>query len=298
MGSDAEVVVVGSPDDHGDLLDDARAHLLRLERRWSRFLPGSDISRINRAAGEAVAVDDSTIQLVEHLVHAYRATSGAFDPTLLPALVALGYEVSWDDPSHRTSLPGGVRAGCDIDQVRVDRRQGVVWLAPGVTLDAGGLGKGLAADMVVERLLDHGALGALVSVGGDLRVGGRPPSGPGWLLAIADPFSGDGAGEVARVHVTAGAIATSSTLRRTWSSGGSPRHHLLDPAGKLPVDTGIAAVSVVAGTAAWAEAWTKAVMVHGVEPGLARLDELGLAGLAVTLDGSVVTSSRWTELVP
>lgn len=290
MGSHTTVVVVGDVWRHDDWLDDAQRYLTDLELRWSRFLPDSDISRLNAAGGAPVAVDAVTVLLVEHLIGAHHATGGAFDPTLLPSLVALGYGSSMDDPSLRTSLPAGVRSRCAMDGVRLDAARCVVQLDPGTTLDPGGLGKGLAADLVVTRLLAAGATGALVSVGGDLRVGGSPPSGAGWLVAVADPRSD---GEVARVHLASGAVATSSTLRRAWDVGESRRHHLLDPTTGEPVTTGLVAATVVAGTAAWAEAWTKAVMVGGAVSTFRRLDELGLGGLAVTSDGTVITNDAW-----
>ena len=287
MGSAIDVLVAG--DDV--LIDVARARLAHLERSWSRFLPASDITRLNRAGGKAVEVDPSTVLLVQHLVQAARATDGRFDPTLLPLLVDLGYGASWDDPSLVTSLAPRVHSRCDLDGVLVDPAAGVVQLAVGTTLDPGGLGKGLAADLVVEELLAAGASGALVSVGGDIRVGGRSPIGDGWTVAVADP-NVDGR-DVACVRLLDGGVATSSTLRRSWTSNGVTHHHLLDPATGASVATGLASVTVVAGTAAWAETWTKVAMVAGAVPSLALLDEHGLGAMAVALDGSVLVNDSW-----
>lgn len=287
MGSAIEVLVTAED----ALVDVARARLAHLERSWSRFLPDSDISRLNTAGGQAVEVDSSTVVLVQHLVQAARVTDGRFDPTLLPLLVDLGYGASWDDPDRFTSLAPEVRARCDLDGVLVDPVARVVRLAAGTTLDPGGLGKGLAADMVVDELLAAGASGALVSVGGDVRVGGRSPIGDGWTIAVADP-NVDGR-NVACMRLLDGGVATSSTLRRSWTTNGSSRHHLLDPATGTSVATGLASVTVLAGTAAWAEAWTKVVMVGGAVPSLALLDEHGLGAMAVAHDGSVMVNDSW-----
>ncbi|MGD9701438.1 MAG: FAD:protein FMN transferase [Acidimicrobiia bacterium] len=289
MGSRVEVVVAGG--DH--LAGLARDRLTHLERRWSRFLPESDISRLNVAGGQPVEVDASTVVLVEHLVHAGRATDGLFDPTLLPTLVGLGYATSWDDPDRVTSLSPDARSRCDLAGVLVDPAARVVQLASGTTLDPGGLGKGLAADLIVEELLDAGARGALVSVGGDLRVGGEAVDGGSWLVSVANPNSEGG--DVARVRLLAGGVATSSTLRRAWTTSGSACHHLLDPSTDRPATTGIASATVVAGTAAWAEAWTKAVMVGGTRRSFAVLDERGLAAMAVMLDGRMVANDSWKQ---
>ena len=102
-----------------------------------------------------------------------------------------------------------------------------VTLPAGVGFDPGGIGKGLAADIVTEELLAAGAAGALVSVGGDVRVRGESPSGPTWSLAI-DDASRDGV-ELLRLGLGDGAIATSSRLQRRWTTRAGEAHHLIDP---------------------------------------------------------------------
>jgi thiamine biosynthesis lipoprotein len=290
MGCSASITVVGG---EPGLLDRAVARLADLEARWSRFREDSDITRVNRAAGRAVEVDAATVELVSHLVQAWWATGGAFDPTLLPLTVQLGDAVSWVDAARVTSLADGSRGPGDPAGIGVDAARCLVQVPAGTALDAGGLGKGLAADMVVEDLLASGAVGALVVVGGDVRVGGEHPDGA-WTVAVEDPFVGER--ELTRIGLCAGGVATSSTRWRRWEVDGQEHHHLLDPATGRPTPGTIVAATVVAGTAAWAEAWTKAVMVRGPEHVLAELDALGLAALAVGADGSVITNDAWKEL--
>ena len=174
MGSTARIVVV---DGHAGDLHRADARLRRFEARWSRFVPESDLSRLNHAEGDPVPVAPETLVLLDHLVAAWRATAGAFDPTLLPALVAAGDAASRDDPAARTTLPPSARWPGDPDGITIDHDRRSARLPVGTTVDAGGLGKGLAADLVVADLLAGGAAGALVSIGGDLRVAGRAPAG-------------------------------------------------------------------------------------------------------------------------
>src|SRR5690242_3981796 len=92
MGTDAHVSVFG---DSG-LLVQARSRIDDLERRWSRFLPDSELSRLNRAAGHPVAVDEETFSLIALAVHAWRETGGRFDPTVLDAVCAEGYDRSFE----------------------------------------------------------------------------------------------------------------------------------------------------------------------------------------------------------
>lgn len=304
MGSHAEVVVVGGA---AELVELAIARIAELEQRWSRFRSDSEVSRLNQHAGSVVQVSTDTVALVTHLVQAWRATHGAFDPSLLPDLVALGYAASRDDPQlvspalPRAALLRARRAadigsvvGPDLEGIGVDPDARLVRLPTGVSLDPGGLGKGLAADLVTAELLTAGADGAMVSLGGDLRVRGAAPARPGWVVGIRDPFTHDR--EIAQVHLLDGGVATSSTRRRVWRDRGRWVHHLLHPRTGRPLSGEIASATVVAGSAAWAEAWTKAVMVRGLDWAFAdhsELDAQGMAAFAVSADGACRATRSW-----
>jgi thiamine biosynthesis lipoprotein len=290
MGCTAEVTVVGGHDDH---LRSAEARLQALDALWSRFRPGSDVSRLNAADGAAVAVGPDTLTLLEALVAAWRATGGAFDPTLLPALVAAGDAVSRRDPTARSHAPPGARCPGDPAGIVVDHGRGTARLPRGTTIDAGGLGKGLGADLVVAELVAAGAEGALVSVGGDLRVTGRAPGA--WAVAVEHPDATRR--RLAVVDLAEGGVATSTPAARRWTGhDGRWRHHLLDPATAAPSTAPVASVTVAAGTAAWAEAFTKVPYALGTRDGLAALDAAGLAALIVTEDGTTHASAVWHAL--
>jgi FAD:protein FMN transferase len=291
MGCSVDAVIVDGPP---DLLYLARMSIDHLERRWSRFLPESDISRLNHAAGSTVHVDPATVVLLQAMLDGWRATGGAFDPTLLAPLVGLGYTASWHDPAKVTSLPHGALMRGDLDGLSIDSLANLAGLPSGVCLDAGGIGKGLAADLVVDHLIAAGARGASISIGGDVAVRGIAPQEGGWLVGVSDPFDLDV--ETAQLALVEGGVATSGTLRRTWRTGdGTQVHHVLDPATAQPAhhDREIVAVTVVAGTAAWAEVWTKSVMVRGAEM-LAVLDRHGLGALITYADRSSAVNRSWS----
>ena len=290
MGCSVEVLIVGgSP----DLLDLARTSIDHLERCWSRFLPDSDISRLNHAAGSTVHIDPATVVLLGAMRDGWRATDGTFDPTLLAPLVGLGYSASWHDPATVTSLPHGATMRGDLDQLDLDAERCTARSPLGMCLDPGGIGKGLAADIVVGRLIEAGAVGASVSIGGDVAVRGAAPQPGGWLVGVSDPVSLDI--EIEQLRMLQGGVATSGTLRRCWHSDtGEAMHHLLDPQTGQPARHArqIVAVTVVAGTAAWAEVWTKAVMVRGAAM-LDVLDGHGLAAQLMYADRSTQENRSW-----
>ena len=289
MGSEAHLLAVG-----GDqrLLDDAEQRLLDLEEKWSRFLPGSEVSRLNAQPGQELAVSHDTVLLFSAAVEANRLTLGWFDPTVLAALLVKGYTSNRYGAGEECRIgwqpTAGAAPGCrgiDIDPILNSVR-----LPAGTGFDPGGIGKGLAADLVTEEMIQAGASGALVNLGGDLRVRGRAPETDFWVVDIEDPFNPDL--PVLAVRMIEGAVASSSTLIRNWVHRGRAEHHLIDPqTGDGPAN-GVVAASVVAGSGWMAEAFSKVAMLAPTPlDALELIDGAGLSGLVVKEDGTVEVSS-------
>jgi thiamine biosynthesis lipoprotein len=260
-----------------------------LERRWTRFDEISELSAINRHAGHPVRVSPATVRLVRSMVQGWHATSGDFDPTLLAALISLGYSASRSDHTLRTSLAPTTSLRGRPDQILVDPAHRIVQLPPATAIDAGGIGKGLAADLVVEWLIGAGALGALVEIGGDLSVGGTPPDG-GWLIEVDTATTAP-----ARVALQSGAVATSTTRLRTWLDGEQHRHHLIDPTSLASSTVDAVSCTVIAGTAAWAEAFTKVAFANQPVESIARFEARSLAASITTTTGDRLVTSTWKD---
>ncbi len=279
MSTEAHVLVVGGS---AGLATQARDRIVELEHRWTRFHE-SELTTLNEHAGEPIDVSLDMLRLVEASVTAWEATEGRFDPSVLTSVVASGYDRSLHELDRDDARPAGTPvASPGLAGVFVWPDSARVMLPAGVGVDPGGIGKGLAADLVVDELLEAGAVGALVNLGGDCRVAGEPPEGDRWTVSIEDPWDADV--EFARIAIDAGGVATSSRLRRAWRRAGRDLHHLLDPRTGEPVWTDVVAVTTVAGLAWWAEASTKSVMVAGSELGLASLVEA--SAIVVLADGS------------
>jgi len=298
MASDAHVITV---DADCAAADRAVRLLGRLEQRWSRFLPESDVTALNHAGGASVEVDPATITLLDTMRQAWHLTGHGFDPTVLRSLLAAGYTSSIVETGFATSLPvqqyGAAGPRRTIDDLVIDRARCRATLPDGLSIDAGGIGKGLAADLAVAQLIADGAAGALVSVGGDIAAVGRPPrSGPidhepttdGWAIEVEHPDVVGSA--VCTLSVDAGGVATSSTRSRRWVHGAEETHHLIDPASGLPSSTDLAAVTVVARSGWMAEAHATAATLRGTDGVLDHLDRHDLSGMALTNDGRVIAT--------
>jgi FAD:protein FMN transferase len=292
MGADVHLLVVGGPP---SLLDEARELVEALEARWSRFRPDSEVSRLNERAGRPVRVSPETLTLVRRALHGAAVTAGRYDPTVLGAVLRAGYDRSFellpaDPPAGRSRLRLGWR------RIAVDQGRSTVTLPPGVGFDPGGIGKGLAADLLVRRLLALGATGVCVNLGGDLRVDGDAPGGGAWVVDVGHPLRREPA---ATIGLRRGAVATSSRVRRAWGPRGD-RHHLIDPATGRPARTGLAAATVVAAEGWQAEVLAKAAFLAGIPEGLRLLAATGTDGLLVDDRGSPHSSAgfgRFTRRV-
>lgn len=285
MGSDAQVIVVDGP---VGLSGRARARIHELEGRWSRFRPDSEISRLNDRAGEWVTLSADSLLLVRRALAAWQLTVGRYDPTVLGDVIRAGYDRSFDDmPEHPAGGVSALLVGCSDIEIDADG----VRLPPGTGFDPGGIGKGLAADLVVEEISAAGAAGVCINLGGDLRAWGDPPAGDAWTVAIDHPWS-----DVPVVHVglADGAVATSTTLRRRWDVDGETRHHLIDPRTHRPAETDLTLATVVAGDAWVAEVLAKAVLLRGLPHQFDLIGGTGAEALVVDETGRVLVSDGFT----
>jgi thiamine biosynthesis lipoprotein len=293
MGTRCRVVVVGAGE---ELADEAQRRVLELESRWSRFRPDSELSALNTAGGSPCVVSDDTFELVAQLVAAWWSTGGRFDPTLHDRLLHLGYERSWPftptgAATRGPSGPTDVHLGPGCAEVVLQRDSHLVWLPPQVRLDPGGLGKGLAADLVAGELMAAGAVGALVDLGGDLRVVGSSPEGETWRIDVEHP--GDPGSAIARVETSDGAVATSSRRRRRWTgTDGAELHHLLDPDSGRPAEAGWTSATALARTGVEAEVGATVAFLDGSLRAAPRI----VAALLAADDGATTTLGRHPEL--
>ncbi len=177
MASATRIITVEGP---AHLATLAEARLRRLEQRWSRFVPTSEVNSLNAAVDSWVTVSPDTIRLVQTMQRAWVESGHRFDPTLVNELIALGYTASHDDGAVASIRVELADPSCTVLDVAIDADRSAIWMPAGLGLDPGGIGKGLAADLVVGELCAGGAAGALVSIGGDLAAAGLGPEPEGW----------------------------------------------------------------------------------------------------------------------
>jgi thiamine biosynthesis lipoprotein len=266
---------------------DARALLARLERRWTRFDRDSALNRLTGDPRTEIPAGDDLRALIRAGAWAGRVSGGLVDMTLGEQIARAGYDGHWGGhpaPLARALAAAPPRAAASPhpaarwQALGADRRAGRIRRPPGVALDSGGLGKGLAADLVAARLV---GLRFFVDVGGDLALGHG--GGGAHEVVVEHPLTGAVAH---RLALRGGGVATSGIHRRLWlDADGEPAHHLLDPASGRPAWTGLLAVTAVGRSALEAEVLAKAALLRG--PSRARATLAALGGVIVAEDGAV-----------
>jgi FAD:protein FMN transferase len=247
----------------------------REEQRFSRFREDSELAHVNHSAGTWVEVSRPFMNVLRLALEGAEATEGLFDPTVLPALVAAGYDRDFSsiEAQDSTSKPRAVPCGRWRD---VEVRREVTRLPPGVGIDLGGLVKGWTADVAAEAVVATGLDWVVVNAGGDLRIVGEAPPLP---IGIEEPGCFHESACVVRVED--GALATTSMMHRRW---GRDLHHVIDPRLGLPARTPIVQATVWSATCAAAEISSKRAFLEGVP----ALDDL--PGVLILASGEIVTN--------
>mgnify|MGYP002654864602 CR=1 FL=1 len=256
--------------------------LTHYERLWSRFLPHSDITRLNNANGAVMEVDPETSQLVATMIAAHRETHGLFNPTLLPMQMSHGDRKSLVSDAV-CSTSDAVHPWEDLDGITFHSPTSLS-IPKQMTLDAGGMAKGFAADRVALALMQLGASSVSVNIGGDARVMASDESTHDWNFDVCDT---QGTHIWSTVSLHEGAIATSSMDAR-HRLGCGPTHHLFS-IDNTPSE--IALCSVIAANATWAEAWTKLLFFS---TDLCNdIQQRDLAVFIVDTQGNTFFSEKW-----
>ena len=275
MGSEMRVLV-GPPLQPGmpgpaAAAEGVRSFLTDFDRRLSRFRPDSELSALNRDPRRVVPASELLRSAVRAALWAAEHTDGLVDPTLVGELEHLGYAASRDGVAP-ASLAAAIAAAPPLRparpssrsrwrDVQVDDATGTVTRPPGVRLDSGGAGKGLAADMAARLLRGYARF--VVDCGGDMRVGGPAAQEDPYPVEVEHPLTGE---RVVVLRVASGGVATSGINVRVWrTDSGRFAHHLLDPETGQPAWTGLAGVTALGSTALEAETLAKAALLSGPE---------------------------------
>jgi thiamine biosynthesis lipoprotein len=273
--------------------EEAQRFVVEFDATLSRFKPDSELCALNADPRERAPASELLRTAFRAGLAAAEQSGGLVDPTLVGEIESAGYVAS------RAGVPGEPLAAA-LDQapprcparanpasrwrqIEVDDEGGTIARPPGVRFDTGGTGKGLAADLIANRLRGYSRF--VVDCGGDVRIGGANALVWPYEVFVEHPLSGERAFVL---KLGSGAVATSGLNVRIWrDAAGRYAHHLLDPATGEPAWTGLIGATALGDTAVEAETLAKAALLSGPEGGRTVLAERG--GLLVHDSGRVET---------
>jgi len=264
----------------------------QIDQSCNRFRSDSEISRLN-ASGGAVTSISATFQLaLRAALDAAVASQQLCDPTVLPALLALGYDVDYDELALREDvklkkpvLPLGVSA------IHLDEKTHSVQLDERCQLDLGSSAKALLVDLVASDVAPSG--GVVVELGGDVALRGQGPEGA-WAIGLSDSL--EITGLEPRIAFTNGGVATSSMTTRTWRAGNVVVNHIVDPRTGSFAKGPYATASVSARSCVLANAFATAALLWGEEASY-FVAQAGWSARLIRHDGTIDFVGGWPEEV-
>jgi thiamine biosynthesis lipoprotein len=265
------------------------AEIRRLDELLSTWIPTSELSRVNAAAGSAaIQVSPETLEVVTRSLQAAEMTNGGFNIAIGPAVEA------WS-VTERQRIPTEVELQrliplVDLRGVHVDVSKRTISLdRAGMRIDIGGIGKGYAADRAAEMMRKAGALAGVVALSGDIKTFGRLPAGQRFPVGIQHPRKEEAV--LAWVDLQDEAISTAGDYERYFDRDGVRYHHILDPQTLQPA-RGCQSVTVIAREGVWADGLDTGIFVMGPDRGMELVERLAdVEAIIVDAEGRMLVSS-------
>jgi len=266
------------------------AEIRRIEELLSTWIPESELSRVNAAAGrEAIAVSDETLQILDRSLEMDRLTEGGFNTAIGPAVEAWNVSREGQVPSQQEL--DALRPLINLSNIQVNRNAKTVYLAvSGMRIDIGGIGKGYAADLAAAVMQKAGARAGVVAISGDIKTFGRMPEDERFEFGIQHPRKERGH-LLGRLALENEAISTAGDYERFFVRDGIRYHHILDPQTLRPSRLS-QSVTIVAREGVVADGLDTGIFVMGPEKGMALIERLpAVEGIIVGQDGAIRVSS-------
>jgi FAD:protein FMN transferase len=303
MGSTYQVKFVGDVP-AGTVQALVEAELASFDLAFSNWRKDSEIARINQqATTEPLAVSARFASVLKLALDVAAATDGAFDPTVKP--LSDLYRARKQDDNAPLDAAALDRARALVDYRAVTLRDGkLVKARPDLTLDLDGIAAGAACDAIAARLPTIAVTKFYVEVTGEVTCRGEKAPGQPWRIGVVDPTSDVHGGDrpLVALALRDRALCTSGDYRNSLLVDGKLMHHVFDPRTGRNPEHRVVSASVLAGSAALADALGTALLVLGeakakdLWPRLAALGAQGALLLAAADDGKLLsTEITWPQ---
>ncbi|MGE6354887.1 FAD:protein FMN transferase [Flavobacterium sp. NPDC079362] len=292
MGNNFTITVVAENEHIGNKsINLAIEEIRRIEKLLTTYKEDSQTNLINENAGiKPVKVDPEVFHLIERCIGISKITQGAFDISYGSIDKSL-----WNFDKTMTELPDAETALkmvhlIDYRNIILDPENTTVFLKEkGMRIGFGGIGKGYAAEMAKQILLNHNVESGIINASGDLSAWGLQPDGRKWTIGVVDPDAPNAA--FSYMEISNKAVATSGNYEKFVTINGKKYSHTIDPKTGLPI-TGIKSVTIISGNAEFADAMATPIAVMGIKAGLFLIDQIADLYCIIIDDNNKIYTSK------
>jgi thiamine biosynthesis lipoprotein len=222
------------------------------EKKFSRFLPNSELSLLNRKKG--MIVSSVFIMVTLKAFQLFNKTKGIFNP--LVSVSRLGYDKNFSEIKNNKNIEKDDLYDVDFSSVFIDKNKSYIKLNEGQNLDYGGFLKGYLAELIADKIKSYSpeVKGVIVNIGGDIHTKGLDKNGDRFVFSIYNPILKN---EDIVVTLYNQSLATSGTYKRSWLNFSKKIHHILDMSGFQNPENDIISSSIIHKDGSFSEAYTK-----------------------------------------
>ena len=259
MGSPCELICESASVEEAQQIGERVANeAWRIEDKFSRYVAGNVVDRINSADGATISVDEETAQLIDFAETLFALSDSAFD--LTSGVLRRAWTFDGSDRIPSASFVDELLGL--VGWEKVDWRSPELTMRAGMEIDFGGIGKEYAVDRSVLLLGADSRTPCLVNFGGDIAVTGAPKKRKAWSVGIEPAHPHE---PPLRIELRDGAIATSGDARRFLEKDGIRYSHVLDPRTGWPVTGAASSITVAAATCTQAGMLSTLAMLKGAD---------------------------------
>lgn len=286
MGTTATVSVIVEPETEGDkIAAEIFSQIKDYENRFSRFIPGSELSELNNK--KSLVVSDIFLTVLKRSIELSRETNGAFNPLI--QIERQGYSEDYTNLEKELASVTTDKYNLNLSNITIDEKTGLVILQPDQKLDFGGILKGYLATKLAQAIFkkyESTIGGLIINIGGDLHTMGLDSTGKHFEFYLYNPVTES----ETPLPFKDTSLTTSGTYKRTWTVAGNKRHHILAKDGLHNPVTNIISASIIHKDGALAEAYATMAIVSGIEALEKLLEKTDFKYFIVRTDGTTLTN--------
>jgi thiamine biosynthesis lipoprotein len=284
MGTTFSISIVSDSNELADrLAKETEGEISEYEKRFSRFLPDSELSLLNR--NKNMVVSETFMKVAQKSRELFSSTKGIFNPLL--QIERLGYNKDFSKLNNFGDMEMEEKYDIDFSSTIIDEKSSRIILGAGQKLDFGGFLKGYLSELLCRKIkkASEKIAGVIVNIGGDIYTEGLDAEGKKFIFNIYNPITKK---DDILVPVCDQALATSGTYKRNWKKSGLVVHHILDVSGTENPDSDVVSSSVIHDNGGKAEAYAKVFISLGVEKAIKILADDNIKFVIIKKDGEII----------